>query len=223
MVGHDIFSVLYVIIDQQIELYFGDDYDRILNHTRKFVKTNYQQLIIWGANKDQILDNEGGRRGLLRKALCYIIEEGDEGNGLRAYGKYLAHEYTSAYQRDHLRLDPFADSQRLDYLDALTYSMEDLMKEEVPPLSGGPSASREQLAPLDILVEGWGLDQDEYDLSTLLANNNYSLKDAGRVLEWDRPHVLRVYHRLRDRVTPKGADGDHRPALRPAVVNPPQR
>ncbi len=213
-----------MIIDQQIELHFGDDYDRILDHTRKFVKTNYQRLLSWGANKDQILDNEGGRRGLLRKALCYIIEEGDEGNGLRAYGTYLAHEYTSAYQRDHLHLD--YDRGRLEdfhLIDALTYSLEDLMKEEVSPLSGEPSASRKQLAPLDILVEGWGLDQDEYDLSTILANNNYSLKDAGRVLEWDRPHVMRVYRRLTDRVTPKGAGGDHRPARHPAVVNPPQR
>ena len=214
-----------MIIDEQIKLHFGDGYDYMLNNARKFVKTNYQLLIGWGAERDRILDCEGGRKGLLRRALCSIIEEGDdEAKGLRAYGTYMAHEYTPIYQKDlhiaDISIPHFAERNlNLGSIDAPT-NVDHLAFR--PVVQRGSDLSEPPKQSLDVLVEGWGLDQDEYDLATLLGNNNRSLKDAGRVLGWDRKHVLRVYGRLRDRVAPKGAAhrAAHRPAPRPAVVSP---
>ncbi len=198
-----------MIIDQQIELYFGDDYPRMLKNAQTFVGVQFDYLLSWGASKNEVLTNEGGRAGLLRKALCHIIEEGDEGKGLRAYGSSLAEAYTIAYAHRRNRVNI----------------------EDVPPLilsdDGGIhkaflalESEREDLTSSfdttsDIAERGvpsrYGLDQEEYDLLTVLGNTHGSQVAAAELLGWEPKIVRKVYARLWSRY--RGTD-------KRKVVNP---
>ena len=200
MVGHDIFSVLYAIIDQQIELYFGDDYPSMLKNAQVFVGVHDDLLMGWGVDKDELLNNEGGRAGLLRKALCHIIEEGDQGKGLRAYSKALVQEYTIAYARRRNEVSVENVPHRMLSNDGGIQAAFVAAESESENLTSSFDSSLDvgegQRLPL---ADALGLDEDEYELAVMLGNNNNSLVDATQALGWDKQRASRTHGRLKDR------------------------
>ena len=80
------------IIQQQLELHFGDTYPNVVSQTVRFCKTVVDKPW-WGQNRNVLLNNEGGMSGMRTHALTYIIELEDITLGLKAYGKYLRSEY----------------------------------------------------------------------------------------------------------------------------------
>ena len=194
-----------MIIDQQIELYFGDDYPRMLKNAQKFVGVTFDYLLTWGASKNEVLTNEGGRAGLLRKALCHIIEEGDEGKGLVACGRSLAKEYTTAYARRRNRV-------RIEDISPLILSDDGGIHKAFLALE----SEREDLTSsfdttLDVAARGQpyphGLDQEEYDLLTVLGNNNGSAVEAAELLGWELKRVVRIRDRAWNRYRRKKKEG----------------
>ena len=80
------------LIDEQLQLHFGDEYRNVVSQTVRFCKTIINKPW-WGENRPVLLANEGGLVGMRRTALCSIIEKGDIETGLKAYGSYLCSEY----------------------------------------------------------------------------------------------------------------------------------
>lgn len=83
---------LNTLIDQQLALHFGDEYNNVTNQATRFVK-NIVRKPWWGSNRDMLLNNEGGLPGMRLSALVSIVEKEDITDGLKAYGKYLRSEY----------------------------------------------------------------------------------------------------------------------------------
>ncbi len=188
-----------MIIDQQIELYFGDDYPRTLAKAREMVASSYKAMVGWGANKNELMNNEGGRAGMLRTMLCHIIEAGDdEPKAFRTFNKYLAQTYTQAYAQRramiHISIDdipPLILADDGGIPEALTAS-----ESESGDLSSSFDSSlhvqsRQTLYP-------HGLNQEEYELATILGNNNGSLLDAAQVLGWDHKKVVKIHAGIRN-------------------------
>ncbi len=115
-----------MIIDQQIELYFGDDYPDTLKTAKKMVRTSFRLLVSWGADRYELMTNEGGRTGMLRTLLCYIIEEGDNVKGQKAFNKYLSQTYTNAYAQRRGMVDIGREAHRR--------GIADLSIEDITPL-----------------------------------------------------------------------------------------
>ena len=195
------------LVDEQIKLYFGDDYSELLISVRKFVKTTYDNHIRWGAGKDRLLDGEGGRHGMRQTAFMYIIEKGSEEKGLKAFSAYLTKEYLPTKNRIHipLRTGDLAESKILNPLTLGEYTAKVAEDRGSPLEASGGNASPLLEAPLTPRVSEVTdgepvklvLDQQEYDLATILGNNNSGLKEARTMLGWSRAHADRVYQRLR--------------------------
>ena len=86
-----------MILEQQIQLHFGEQYAEVVSQTDRFCK----YLIAkpwWGQNRKTLLNNEGGLKGMRWQALTHIIEKGDNITiGLKDYGNYLRAEYGKEY------------------------------------------------------------------------------------------------------------------------------
>ena len=196
------------LVDEQIKLYFGDDYSELLISVRKFVKATFDNHLRWGAGKDRLLDGEGGRHGMRQTAFMYIIEKGSEEKGLKAFSAYLTKEYLPSRHRHHvqLRTGDLAESHILNPLTLGEFSASVVENREGPLEASGGNASPPFLAALltprvSEMTNGEPtklvLDQEEYDLATILGNNNSGLKEARIMLGWSRAHGDRVYQRLR--------------------------
>lgn len=84
------------IIDQQIELHFGDEYKPTIVETRKYIAACFNNIRKWGGDTQAILDSEGGRKNILRTALATIIEVGTISEGLERWSKRLTNEYVNS-------------------------------------------------------------------------------------------------------------------------------
>ena len=93
------------IINQQLELHFGDNYASVDKQARKYCNS----LLVrpwWGANRETLIGNEGGPQGMRLSAMLFIIEHEDNiETGLKAYGSSLRLEYGSDKQKT-ISLDP---------------------------------------------------------------------------------------------------------------------
>ncbi len=86
------------IVNQQLELHFGDNYASVDKQARKYVNSLLSRPW-WGANREALIGNEGGPQGMRLNAILSIIEhEDDIETGLRAYGSSLRLEYGSDKQ-----------------------------------------------------------------------------------------------------------------------------
>lgn len=83
------------IIEQQLQLHFGDTYLNVSQQAGRFC--NY--LISrpwWGENRPALITNEGGLDGMRRAAMCSIIEMDNHITaGLKAYSNRLRKEYST--------------------------------------------------------------------------------------------------------------------------------
>ena len=88
------------IIEQQIELHFGDEFPSVDKQARRYCQSLLGRPW-WGPNSGVMISNEGGKQGMWISALASIIEHKDDvETGLKAYGLRLRAEYGSDKLQD---------------------------------------------------------------------------------------------------------------------------
>jgi len=176
------------IIEQQFELHFGDDYDATLRSVLQYTKTilNKPPLV---SHKYRIFDSEGGGGNLSRRALSYIIEKGDVGNGLKAFSSYLNEEYSSSNNRANTHHTKWA---------GLEYSMDRLDAEAASepfrvPFAASLSGDIRSLSPF---VEQTLQTDQERELFSTIAALNGSIVESFNALDLDHKEGWRIWYRI---------------------------
>lgn len=176
------------IIDQQIEAHFGGDFGTVKKRTDQFL--NEMVRFHRGHGKSEWLTGEGGRSEATRSAYCYIIEEGDVEEGLKAYSSYVNHEYINRERPASIDAPAFRDDDtplaRLLEADSLL---------GLPSSDGLRSSSSDNLE----------LNDEEHELFSLLGDlgpggkGRPKHREAAELLGWDLARVKRVYARVHGR------------------------
>ena len=81
------------IIEQQLELEFGDDYPNLKANTTSYVKGLIGKP--WWLDRRSLIASEGPLENMVTDCLCRILEEGDRIRGFKAYTAYLSKFYGS--------------------------------------------------------------------------------------------------------------------------------
>jgi len=181
------------IIDQQMELYFANDFGRVSDAVDKWIGRTIIMMQRWGKGSTWV-SLEGGRDNVRLSALGYVIEADDLDVGLKAYGKYINREYGN---RD--RLISLDDERGRDDDRPLGVTLE-----AVSPFGASPSGGLQALSHLN--QEHFLKDEEEYELFSLLGdlgpngrNKGPSHTEAADLLGWDMKRVKRVYARVHAR------------------------
>jgi hypothetical protein len=87
------------ILEQQLELHFGDEYEENRRRAEHYVK--YLISRPWWVDKQAMLNNEGPLYSMVNHCLLYIIEKGSVGDGHGAYATFLAEQYGTSIKANH--------------------------------------------------------------------------------------------------------------------------
>jgi hypothetical protein len=188
------------IIQQQILLHFGDDYHIVLEQARKYVAISYRNMLRWGANRNQLLDNEGGRVGLLTTALLTIIEVGEVADGLKRFSNRLATEYLNGQHAKWETLEILEDMLLAGKDGGTGRSYGDpsaLPQEGYTPLDVTDNES--QLPPLDEIIRTG----EELELYTILASVP-DLREAAALMGVTYDHAKTLNNRVGQRLRYRG-------------------
>lgn len=204
-----------MILDQQIEIHFGEEYDATLASVLKYTKTilNSPPLM---AQKYRIFNCEGGGANLSRLALSFIIEKGDVNNGLRAFSSYLNNEYSSSNNRaktHHTKWSFLADYDDPPQQEGSNAKVEEVTEPFRVPVT--PSGDLQSLRPhvgqsLHLILQ----DDEERDLYNTLSSLNYvvgnrkvgrqrsygKLKEAFELIGLSDADGMRIYWRIKRRL-----------------------
>lgn len=98
------------IVQQQIELHFGDEYPTVESQAKRFVSTVYRRYNGWSkGGGEELLRGEGGMEGAMLGALATIIEVGDVREGLERWAKRMSQQYTNNHERTFAGLNDATD------------------------------------------------------------------------------------------------------------------
>ena len=203
-------GVVAMILDQQIVLHFGEEYDATLASVLKYTKTILNRPPL-AAQKYRIFNCEGGGGNLSRLALSYIIEKDDVDDGLDAFSTYLDEEYSSSNNRaktHHTKWVGLEDN--LATASNVMAAEAALEPFRVP--AAAPSGGLQPLRPHG--VKQVLFNEEETELYTTLASLNYQpgigrrgrqksygkLQEAFDLLGLSREDGQRIYRRVKARV-----------------------
>ena len=176
-----------MILEQQIELHFGEQYVKVVSQTDRFCK----YLIAkpwWGQNRQTLLTNEGGLKGMRWQALTYIIEKDDNITiGLKDYGNYLRAEYGKEYHALPLEEHIVSLKEKTDEPSYQTFLSDD----------GSPS---DALQSLWKLLEKIALTRDEAEFFQIYASIQ-DVKETCELLSISLKDGRRIFDRVRHRAT----------------------
>lgn len=94
---------MLVLLEEQLRLHFGEDYENMLQRSRSFLKAFFRSLLRWGGVPllNKVVNGEGGRPFLPFRVLLFVVETDDDfSEGVKAFMKYVGKEYVNV--QDHL-------------------------------------------------------------------------------------------------------------------------
>lgn len=213
------------IIDEQIRLELGDDYEKALKATRKYISKVIRNADAWGSSSAAQISGEGGMNSMMRNCMLKIIETGNANNieeGLERYGRELASEYLSgARNKNTVSFNVLLDSTRGhtsdQHLDGQRESL-------ATPLPSSLVSEDSRLEPTDQeneanTSEGDDEEDDDLPLSMVIKTDEElelyeaiaataSLKDAAALIGMDYDYAKklnkRVWSRARYHVGKRG-------------------
>lgn len=188
-----------MILNQQLELELGDQYEEAHHRSLKNIKTVLRKPWI-APHRFRIMDNEGGGGALLRRSLCFIIEAGDITKGLNNFNKYLDREYQSSSNRTNVH-----HSKWVYIEDDPTVAECDLGDPEADLFGSVRSADRSepnntQSAHSFNKLYNLLQTEAERDFFQALGNLNGSIVEAAKACHLDLDHARRIYFRIKNRV-----------------------
>lgn len=202
-----------MIIDQQLELHFGEDYEVVKGRANKYVHSVMSSTWLKRSEKNRASRVEGGIPGLRRLALLYIIEaEDDIDRGLSDFGNYVAREYGSTNRRSgdalNVSLKPFTKGAPVTAGAWMLQDIEEALSVDQPdePLVGSPASISEALTERDDDVIQIPQDlehflrEDKEKIFFQTIGDVGSIAEAIRLLGWDKKEAMRMWHRVHARV-----------------------
>lgn len=199
-----------MLIDEQIKLELGEDYNKALDRARKFIAATCANYKRWGL-LPRLLDNEGGRAGVLRNCLLTIIEVGEIERGLERWASRLAQEYVNGR---HNEWDPIKGNPNLGYsspedagIRGIGERSTNSFGSSLEPSGEGsrklPEYAPDDETPLARIIKT----HEEYELYNALASVHH-LKEAAELIgmPYSRAKKLnnRVWQRVRYHVGKRG-------------------
>ena len=188
------------LLDEQIRLHFGDDYDSVTKRANQYLGQLKKNHLSWGRSLKQLINNEGV--DIISTMLCYVIEVGDLEDGLTRWARDISAEYINGA---HNKWVPFVEGRanrgrrkgqegfsRLDQL----LDHPPIERREMQPDSLSERlhlSSSGDLAQADFLKTS-----EERELYQVLASVK-SHKDAANYLNWSLEKVKRIYKRVHRR------------------------
>jgi len=194
------------IIEQQVRLELGENYDRYVVRAQRFLKTRLNSPQLAGS-KQRILNNEGDGKfdQVVQQLLLTIVEKGDINSAFDSYGQYLEAEYNVTNNR------------------STTHHTKWVLLGDNLPANGGPvpdgipeAQLSSPLKPLQAkcphVIPCFKSDE-ERELMQIMGDFGFgeSTGDRGRqptygrlqevftILGWDRQKGMRIYHRIKAR------------------------
>ena len=181
------------LLDEQVKLYFGDDYERVVERAKQYFGQTKKNHALWGRSVLQLINNEGV--DIINTILCSVIEVDDLEEGLNRWAKAISAEYINGSHNKWLSLNTGISEYEYDENWLIQY-------DKVPPLKGGKvNASLSGIHPLsggDIAAANAGdflKTDEERELYQVLAHIK-SHKEAAKLLGWDLKKVKKIYQRV---------------------------
>ncbi len=162
-----------------MELAFAEDYGEVRGIVRRY--TYEMHKLMRRIGRKSWLEQEGGIAAVQWAVLTYIIEEGDVERGLKAYAKYVNHEY--------------ANRNRSDEVIPLTF-IDELQLEDPAPFGGADPSGWPLIGSSAVDL---ALSDEELAVFQALGDNNMDTKLAAHALDVTPAYVRKVYRRVHSR------------------------
>ena len=213
------------LMKEQLRLELDDAYKESVKRARNYIASIMKQSWFSPAQRQKMFTAEGGRQGLLARALCFIIEEdGDIDLGLNQFGAYVNHEYlnSTVSENRNIALSPNMDSIAINSPTLGQWAIQDLDRDVAEragerlfgayrPAPQAPISERVP-TPNNPRVEEFLKDGEEKELFQLLAdlgqtnhggrpkNTGVQIRAAAKMLGWPKKKADKIVRRVRMRV-----------------------
>lgn len=181
-----------MILDQQIKLELGDEYEVINRRTLSFIKTILNRMPL-APVKMQIMSNEGGGGGLRRVALSHIIEKGDVDEGLDAFASYLNGEYSTSNNRSAVHHTKW---ERSSVEARGRFTAPDVVFDESASSADSSDALTHSAHSLNKFLKT----NEELSFFTALGDCNNSIVEAAKAVGISLAEARRIYFRVKQRI-----------------------